>query len=91
MSYGFRVFNSDGTVQIDSEGIGMLFIDDFALAANGSVTKTYTGLGSTTLTVSALGVSSMSSGATITQAVVGSDKQVTVSTTGSGRFRIMAE
>lgn len=92
MTFGFRIFKADGvTVQIDSDSIGILFIDDFTVAAASSVTKTYAGLAGTTLSVIANGNNVLNSGATITQAVVGADKQVTVSVNRPGRFKIMME
>lgn len=90
MSFGFRIRRADGTVKFDSDSIAVLFIDDF-LVASGSVTNTYAGLAGANLTVIGNPTDSLSSGATITQAVSGSAKQVTVSVSRPGRFRVMME
>lgn len=90
MSFGFTTYRADGSVQINTDTIGVLYIDNFDVSS-GSTVRTYTGLAGTFLTVIATGADSMSPDATITQADVGSDRQVTVGVGRPGRFAVMVE
>lgn len=90
MSFGFQTYWADGTSQINSDTIGVLYIDDFDLAS-GSTTRYYPGLAGTSLTVVAMGNNTMAPNATITQGDSGGDRAVTVSVTRPGRFRVMVE
>lgn len=92
MSFGFRFWNGPNAIPIDSNSLALLYIDDFTVTpAQGTVSKTYAGLGSANLTVVSAGSGVIAPGATITQSVSGSDKVITVKTTNNGRFRVMME
>lgn len=90
MSFGFQTWRASGTLQIDTDTIGVLYIDDFDVSS-GSVVKTYTGLAGVNLTVAAKGNTTMSPGATITQADSGGNRQVTVTVARAGKFTVMVE
>jgi hypothetical protein len=91
MSFGFQIFNADGTIQVDSNSLGILFIDDFVVNPGAPVSNTYAGLAASTITVLADGDGNAAPAATITQSTSGADKVIQVSVVRKGRFRVMLE